>query len=93
MLVGMALRDIPTVFVHGGAAPGDVRYAEDRLRDVSVPASAIDYEVLWVDSEVTAVAVEIGVAGRAVSSRGTGASVREAADRCFAALDVSLRSA
>jgi hypothetical protein len=86
----MQRHEIPTVFVHGSAAPEDVRYAEDLLCDTCGQLPSINYSVLWVDAAMSldnafemVVEVELGLGGDIISSRGAGATVRVAADVCM----------
>lgn len=99
-MASMARRDIPTVFLHGDAPPADVQYAEHRLCDACGTLPTIRYTVLWIDTSRSidnafeaVVEVEIGVADRTVSSRGSGTTVRDAVDDCMDALALSLRPA
>ncbi|MDQ1521623.1 MAG: hypothetical protein QOI55_2696 [Actinomycetota bacterium] len=80
--------EIPTVFVHGHAAPNDVQYVEQQLIVALLNSSAVQYSVLWIDTVVStdvAVEIEAGLVTGTVGSRVTGTSVRAAGDACIAA--------
>jgi hypothetical protein len=84
----MARHEVPTVFVHGPAAPGDVRAVEEQLADALSSLVGVRYTVLWIDTTSTPAAVEIeaGTAQGPINVRATGPDVRELGTACVDAL-------
>ena len=77
--MGMERHEVPTVFVHGHAAPSDVGYVEDRLC-AALHDTVVRYSVLWIDT-VGGAAVEratarIGETFEALEARGVAERVQ-----------------
>ncbi len=84
---GMQRHEVPTVFVHGAAAPADVQYVDDQLCTALLAAPAVHYSVLRIDAAVPGASiVEIEAEsdlGR-IDARCTGVDVRSAGDASIA---------
>ena len=84
--MGMERHEVPTVFVHGHAAPSDVGYVEDRLC-AALHDTVVRYLVLRIDTVGgAAVEIEAGIATGPIGARASGPSVRAAGDTCVGLL-------
>jgi pimeloyl-ACP methyl ester carboxylesterase len=83
----MQHHEVPTVFVHGTAGPGDVQYVEERLCAALLAAPAVHYSVLRIDAAVpgaSIVEIEVEVDSGIVGASRTGVNVRTAGDASIA---------
>jgi hypothetical protein len=84
---GMHRHEVPTVFVHGAAAPVDVQYVEEQLCMALLAARAVHYSLLRIDAAVpgaSIVEIEAAVEGGSIDVRCTGTDVRSAGDASVA---------
>jgi hypothetical protein len=82
---GMQRHEVPTVFVHGHAAPADVREVEEHLWVALLRAPALQYSVLWIETSTVEIRVEVeaGLRSGVINARGDGATVGAAGDNCI----------